>query len=145
MSTQAQEDSLQVQAGEGTDNAVAEKVMGWKYAGFCRRSAVWIDQDGDEREFSPSQFIADAWEVVENMVGRMGWENPSFSWGGPSFKPPHRYMSSNTDYGLGTTCWYVRVTCRDHLRTVCADTPDLAVCRAALFVAETEREYAKRS
>jgi hypothetical protein len=81
--------------------------------------------------------IAAAWLAVLLMVSRMGYDNIGFAWQGPLFKPEHHYLTRE-GYPLGTTCWFVRIECDGYIKNVCADTPALAICRAALDVSLRE-------
>ncbi len=131
--------------GKELDVLVAEKVMGWqkehRYEGgiirwrgtppAADRFGYVYTGEGAARQWSPSTDIAAAWQVVEVMTARMGYDNIGFLWQGPLFKPEHRYMTAE-GYPLGTTCWYVILETDGYRGAVCADTAPLAICRAAL-------------
>lgn len=152
------------------DELVAKRVMGWT-PGIC--DGEWGEQPnssdgwycmkcgyeghwgaGFEHENIPPRYTVSmnaAWQVVEKMVDRMGYQNNGFEWYGPIFKAPNTYTSSYTNDGpnnhtghlfytkaggdsgtLGETCWYVRLTLDGRYWTILADTPHEAICLAAL-------------
>lgn len=75
--------------------------------------------------------ITAAWEIVKAMISRMGYNSPGFDWQGPIFKPEHHYLTRE-GYPLGTTCWFVRLEADGYIQNICAETPEHAICLAAL-------------
>jgi hypothetical protein len=137
-------------AGRALDALVVEKVMGWRVdydsahhwteCGASMDDLVFTASDsifhGEQRISDVPHYstdIAAAWLVVLLMVSRMGYDNIGFAWQGPLFKPEHHYLTRE-GYPLGTTCWFVRIEHDGYIKGVCADTPELAICRAALEV-----------
>lgn len=129
---------------------IAKKVMGWKpgacdgeigeksispdgwYCQKCGHSGYWGDDQ--EHEQVPPRYTTDmnaAWKIAEKMVARMGWDDLEFKWRGPIFKPEYEYLTTE-GYPLSTTCWYVHVEFDGKRKFICADTPQEAICKAAL-------------
>lgn len=105
-------------AGPEMDRLIAEKVMGWKEyhceggytdtSGYIRITDKWAS---DENSFHPSTNIANAWEVVEEIVA-------------------DRQDSAFELFFRGKDGWGVATT--DNVRWALGDTAPLAICRAAL-------------
>ena len=121
------------------DALVAERVMGWErhrtgIFGQARFHTDRLDQPQPEDcpEFSTD--IAAAWLVMDKMVELLDQNEGLRAFDGPIYKPSHRYLTEE-GYPLGTTCWYVLVETQDSQEFVCADTAPLAICLAALEVA----------
>jgi hypothetical protein len=90
------------------------------------------------------------------MVARMGWQGNGFKWYGPLYKPEDEYISSiqhspttltwHFDYTkdggfhLGSPCWYVKLAHDGLYWWFLADTPQEAICIAALRVCGVEVE-----
>lgn len=108
---------------------------------------------GDIPPYSTSMDAA--WIIVEKMVARMGWLSGDFTWDGPRFKAENRYFSAsqhipdhsltwhfdhtqNGGFRLNEPCWYVELTHQGHDWKILADTPQEAICLAALDVEERE-------
>jgi hypothetical protein len=133
------------EASRELDAWIAEHVMGWSdfwegegYVMGYPPNEQAMGIDGERAPVPPySTDIAAAWQVVERMTARMGYDDPHFDWVGPLFKPEHRYLTEE-GYPLGTTCWFVRVEDRGFIHHVCADTPELAICLAAREVYKGE-------
>lgn len=83
--------------------------------------------------------IAAAWQVVEWAAQRteddLTFDDLTFSWEGPIFKPSRRYLTAE-GYPLDTTCWFVTLEAGGLRYVVCADTAPLAICLAALKAVE---------
>jgi len=106
-------DPKTVPAGPELDALLAEKVMGLK---------------GAARVPSYSTDIAAAWTVVEAMIRKDG-----VYFGCPHFKHKHQNLAS-LGYPQGTECWYCVLNTKLLNKVVlCAETPPLAICRAALL------------
>lgn len=106
----------------------------WPIAWWDATPKQWITRDIGSNwntAFDPLHNMNDAWKIVEKMVSRMGYQNLDFEWRGPLFKPEHHYLTSE-GYPLGTTCWYILLECNGIHYTVCAKTPQNAICMAAL-------------
>lgn len=144
--------------GRNLDTLIADKVFRWR---------ALYSQDGAVRElwpptvdpFSPrpdwsqcaeppdwgivpyySTSISDAWRVVTKMTDRMGTAaHPHFSWAGPLYKPATIALE-DPEVSPGANCWYVAVQSAADApkRFFAADTAPLAVCLAALAIAEVE-------
>ena len=132
------QEAVSLSASFATDALVARHAMGWEWLGYPK--SYWVTPTGGGR-LCPrwSVDVGAAWEVVEAMVGRMGYNNLSFEWYGPCFKPEHHYLTAE-GYPLGTTCWYVRIETRNYALMIPADTAALAVCRSALVAVAVERD-----
>ena len=150
-------DYATMEAGPEMDALVAEKVMGlctehdlWPIHfpiqrinvhaipqhWHCRKCGCVVTTPLAEPDLPLySTDIAAAWQVVEKMVAKMSYEDPGFRWEGPLFKPEHNYLTAE-GYPLGTTCWYVRLENEGERHWVCAESPALAICRAALMAVE---------
>jgi len=129
-----------MEANRELDALIAEKVLGitgiehgdsdWWEEDFPL-SEGWLIRDHDYREVPHySTDIAAAWQIVELMTSRMGYQNLGFRWVGPVFKPETDYL--DTTWPLGTTCWYVMVEADGRREYLYADTAPLAICSAAL-------------
>jgi hypothetical protein len=140
-------------AGRELDTLIAEKVMGRSFDTGVDHPVYGRGGLPPWGGFAPgvqglsvvphySTDIAAAWQIVLLMVSRMGYDNIGFNWQGPLFKPEHHYLTQE-GYPLGTTCWFVHIEHDGYIKIVCADTPELAICRAALEV--NLREPAKRA
>lgn len=110
----------------------------WR-ARYPDRGPVYADPD-DPRPYTPVPFysreIAAAWQVVEAMIALVEATQATatnLEWRGPLYKPSHHYLTAE-GYPLGTVCWYVHVERFGWQRCICAETPMLAICRAALAV-----------
>ena len=112
--------------GRELDALVAEKVMGWWWGDDeSPAGAGWYEHDDPKRarDWSPSQNIADAWEVVEKLVA-------------DGFSPdllhmPHQPESSWTchiDNSLGDTKTYIGIP----VAACSGKTVPHAICLAAL-------------
>jgi len=143
---------------EQRDRLVAEKVMGWEakecngaigekpnspdgwYCLECGYDGGW--GSSTKHEGMPPHYsteMNDTWKLVEKMTSRMGYQDITFEWHGPLFKPEHNYLTQE-GYPLGTTCWYVIIV-HDGLREfICADTPQESICKAALKAVGVELE-----
>ncbi len=141
----------QLPAGREMDALIAEKIFNLKPATFVEIGSIsgmviyfkCEEGNGNTRGYYPGNYrdnprvpldhystnIKAAWEVVEQMVARMGYQNPDFEWSGPLFKPEHRYLNQSR---LGETCWYVLLEMNGFREWIMADTAPLAICRAAL-------------
>lgn len=109
----------------------------WPIAWYDELHEAWGTRDISSNWntfFDPLHNMNDAWQIVENMVSRMGYLNLGFEWRGPLFKPEHHYLT-NEGYPLGTTCWYVFLECNGMRYTICAKTAQNAICMAALKAA----------
>lgn len=92
-------------------------------------------------DWNPCRLMEDAWSIVLKLIERLqedpyGLKEPAghgFSWVGPIFKSKAHYLT-NEGYPLGTECWYVVIEWDGYRHIVCADTPQMAICRAALRV-----------
>lgn len=96
------------------------------------------------------------WPIVERMVARMDLEYNGFAWDGPRYKAAKHYFSSSQhipgrvltghfDYTskggfkLDEPCWYVTFSLNGLNRWIMADTPQEAICLAALAVEAVEQ------
>ena len=108
--------------------AVKESGLEWLWRKYDRDTLPHYSTD-----------IAAAWEIVKLMTDRMGYNSSGFNWMGPLFKPEHHYLTQE-GYPLGTTCWFVRLESDGYIQNICADTPEHAICLAALKAVGWEGE-----
>lgn len=121
------------------DFQVAERVMGW-----TKGMLYWRDRDGNDTEryeeysgypedgegvtpnsaWSPSTDIADAWQVVETLVKRFYW-----------LVQVAHCIDMNSPIMVG---WMCRVNTYGLNIVERADTAPMAICLAALKVAEAD-------
>ena len=130
-------DILNMQAGEEMDALVAEKVMKWHIASDRNVPEHWEDEDGrwgagigkypeDDAEFlhtldfHPSESILWAWEVVEKMESE--------------YRMPAAIIRSAILDGWSAE--FLTENAGLDIVSVEADTPELAICRAALLAVE---------
>ena len=105
---------LSMPAGRELDAAVAELVMGWEIVRTGIGNDHYISPSDNSLlrlicNWKPSENIADAWRVVEKM--------------------PNIQIAHVTEYGY----WRVAPDYHEPTMFVIADTPELAICRAALL------------
>lgn len=127
--------AVTTEAGSALDHLVGRDALGWEWLPYPK--GYWQTAPGEGHGQTPLLFstrIQDAWQVVEFMVVRMGYDDLQFGWSGPVFKSEQYYLSM-PGYGLGSTCWYVAITNQGWAHAIPAPTPSLAICRAALVVA----------
>ena len=132
-------------AGPELDALIAERVFGLtvvKAQPFAFTYAAATGRATIRRDAIPaySTDIAAAWQVVDAMVALVEatqYTAENLEWRGPLYKPSHHYLT-HEGYPLGTVCWYVHAERFGWRRSICADTPMLAICRAALAVQSAE-------
>ena len=117
----------EMEAGPEMDALVAEQVMGWHWGEAEDGVATWTHTDSGiawavaEPTFSPSTNIADAWQVVEKLIGLGYW------------------ISLSHNGNQHAACWDFRLCDRatESKREIAIEaTAPLAICRAALKAVE---------
>jgi hypothetical protein len=121
-------------AGNEIDALVALRVMGWRQDATI--PDLWHRPDrlpGGLWGFS--QAMGPAWHVVEKMVARIGADHPRFYWAGPTFKAPGVLLDTAgiRAYPIDAALWQVTVQVPAGVFHHWAETPALAICRAALW------------
>ena len=118
------------------------RAVNWPIAAWDEAIECWRTRDAGSNfltPFDPVHNMNDAWEIVEKMVSRMGYQDMYFEWQGPLFKPEHQEIVRE-GYPLGTTCWFVTTIYKGRRITICAHTPQEAICKAALKAVGVEIE-----
>lgn len=133
------------------DYQVLPQGFHWPAAYWDDRVECWIKQDRAHGQdslsqvFDPLRDMNDAWQVIEKVLERCT------TWIGPTYKAAsrmhllllHRMQDltirnyTRDDYGfngwsMDASCWHVETEYEEHPRLFLADTPQEAICLAAL-------------